>query len=140
MIRQSFVVLGEAIAAAYVSQAKASQGDVLTSRAALARAFVTLWVIVAFGLAGFALFGADVIGLLLAPGYRDAALAAMPLLLAGTACLVLRAYYFGQVIYFSGSSRLELIASASMVGVAVMLLNAADPSLRHGGRRRRRSR
>jgi O-antigen/teichoic acid export membrane protein len=120
LIRQSFVVLGEAIAAAYISQAKAGQADMAASRAARARAFVTLWVIVMFGLAGFALFGPDLIGLLLAPGYGEAMLPAMPLLLAGTACLVLRAYYFGQIIYFSDSPQLELLASAAMVGVAVV--------------------
>jgi len=118
IIRQSFVVLGEAIAAAYVSQAKAQSGDREVTRAVLQRAFVTLWVIVAFGVVGFVLFGAGVIGVVLAPEYRDTALAAMPILVLGTACLVLRAYYFGQVIYFAGSARREVVASLLMVAVA----------------------
>ncbi len=119
IIRQSFVVLGEAIAAAYVSQAKAQAGNREPARTILRRAFVTLWVIVAFGVAGFLLFGAGVIGVVLAPDYRDTALAAMPVLVVGTACLVLRAYYFGQVIYFTGSVRREVLASVLMLAAAL---------------------
>jgi O-antigen/teichoic acid export membrane protein len=118
IIRQSFVVLGEAIAAAYVSQAKAQHADRAAARTTLRRAFVTLWVIVVFGVVGFCLFGAGVIGALLAPDYRDTAVSAMPLLVLGTACLVLRAYYFGQVIYFTGSARREVQASLLMLVVA----------------------
>ncbi|MDB5588026.1 MAG: hypothetical protein JWP26_2996 [Devosia sp.] len=118
IIRQSFVVLGEAIAAAYISQAKAQAGEQEARRAILRRAFVTLWVIVVFGVIGFVLFGTGVIGVVLAPDYRDTALAAMPILVLGTAGLVLRAYYFGQVIYFANSARREVQASLLMVAVA----------------------
>ncbi|MDB5537448.1 MAG: Membrane protein involved in the export of O-antigen and teichoic acid, partial [Devosia sp.] len=110
IIRQSFVVLGEAIAAAYISQAKAQAGEQEARRTILRRAFVTLWVIVVFGVIGFVLFGTGVIGVVLAPDYRDTALAAMPILVLGTAGLVLRAYYFGQVIYFANSARREVQA------------------------------
>ncbi|HTM77869.1 MAG TPA: oligosaccharide flippase family protein, partial [Devosia sp.] len=120
IIRQSFVVLGEAIAAAYVSQAKAQMADTAAARAILQRAFVTLWVIVVFGVVGFALFGEGVIGVVLTPDYLDTALAAMPILVLGTACLVLRAYYFGQVIYFTGNARREVKASLLMVAVAIL--------------------
>ncbi|HTN60177.1 MAG TPA: oligosaccharide flippase family protein [Devosia sp.] len=120
IIRQSFVVLGEAIAAAYVSQAKAQMTDSTAARAILQRAFVTLWVIVVFGVIGFALFGAGVIGMVLAPDYLDTALTAMPILVLGTACLVLRAYYFGQVIYFTGSARREVQASVLMLAIAII--------------------
>lgn len=53
------------------------------------------------------------------PAYLDAALTAMPILVLGTACLVLRAYYFGQVIYFTGSARREVLASLLMLAIAV---------------------
>ena len=120
VIRQGFVVLGEAIAAAYVSQAKAKAAYPLARRAALERAFVTLWTVVLFGAVCWLLFGRVVLSALLAPGYAEAASGAVHLLVLGTVMMVLRAYYFGQVIYFAGSARRDMQASLVTVGVAAL--------------------
>ena len=120
VIRQGFVVLGEAIAAAYVSQAKAKAGYPTARRAALERAFVTLWTVVLFGAVCWLLFGPVVLAILLAPGYAKAASGAITLLVLGTMMMVLRAYYFGQVIYFAGSARRDVLASFMMVAIAAL--------------------
>ncbi|WP_284392318.1 lipopolysaccharide biosynthesis protein [Devosia yakushimensis] len=120
VVRQGFVVLGEAIAAAYMSVAKAQAGHAETRREALQRAFVTLWAVVGFGALGWLLFGPALLNVLLAPSYAEASAGILPLLVAGTALLALRAYYFGQVIYFAGSPRREVVASAIMVAVAAV--------------------
>lgn len=120
VIRQGFVVLGEAIAAAYVSQAKAKAAYPIARRAALERAFVTLWTVVLFGALCWLLFGPVVLATLLAPGYAEAASGAIPLLVLGTMMMVLRAYYFGQVIYFAGSARRDVAASFVTVTIAAL--------------------
>ncbi|UJW84816.1 lipopolysaccharide biosynthesis protein [Devosia sp. SL43] len=118
VVRQGFVVLGEAIAAAYLSQAKAMSPTNPSRTVALRRAFTTLWTIILFGTLGWLLLGETLLGALLAPGYVDEVHAVLPALVLGTACLVLRAYYFGQAIYFAGSARREVLASLAMLGVA----------------------
>jgi hypothetical protein len=46
-----------------------------------------------------------------------------PLLIAASIFLMLRSYYFGQVIYFSASSRLDAVASVTLL-VAIAGLSA----------------
>lgn len=118
VVRQGFVVLGEAIAAAYVSQAKSQATGSYARAEALRRAFITLWTIVLFGAIGWLFLGEALLSLLLAPGYAEEAKSVLPALVLGTACLVLRAYYFGQAIYFAGSARREVAASLTMLGTA----------------------
>ena len=127
VVRQGFVVLGEAIAAAYMSVAKAQASQHVARLAALGRAFVTLWSVVGFGMLFWLLFGPAVLGVLLAPGYAEASAGILPLLVAGTALLALRAYYFGQVIYFVGSPRREVVASGVTVAVAGVVAMALVP-------------
>ncbi|MHA6689829.1 polysaccharide biosynthesis protein [Devosia sp. A449] len=124
--RQSFVVLGEAIAAAYVSQAKALGADTAQRRAILRRAFLTLWTIVLLGMTGWLVLGPGLLGVLLDADYAAAAPAILPFIVLGTGALTLRAYYFGQVIYFAGSVRREVIANIAMlaltaIGVAILV-------------------
>lgn len=133
VVRQGFVVLGEAIAAAYLSQAKALAPGNPMRDVALRRAFTTLWTIVLFGALGWLLLGGALLSLLLAPGYAEAAHAVLPALVAGTACLVLRAYYFGQAIYFAGSARREVVASFTMLGVAAPAAVLLVPNLGASG-------
>lgn len=72
-------------------------------------------VIAAFGGAFFLAFDDLVVVVLLGPDYRTAALGVAPLLIAASVFLMLRSYYFGQVIYFSASSRLDAIASVTLL-------------------------
>ncbi|WP_152664684.1 polysaccharide biosynthesis protein [Devosia geojensis] len=126
-IKQSFVLVGEAVAAAYVSAAKAAHGraDAGGTRRALERALVVLSLACVLGAAFFLTLGDTLFALLFAPGYGDAAREVLPLLLAGTVCLVLRAYYFGQVIYFSRTAWADVVSSAAMLaatGLSGLLL------------------
>lgn len=116
--RQSFVVLGEAVAAAYVSQAKALGADIAGRRAILQRAFVTLWVIVMLGITGWLVLGQGLLAIVLDPEFAAAAPSILPLIVLGTGALTLRAFYFGQAIYFAGSARREVGASLLMLAVA----------------------
>lgn len=122
LIRQGFVVMGEAIAAAYLSQAK-SAGALRPT--ILSRAFVTLWAIVVLGVVGWLLLGAELAGAVLGPGFGVGADVVLPLLVVATALLTLRAYYFGQAIYFAGSARREVVANGVMLllaGTALLLV------------------
>ena len=129
VVRQGFVVLGEAIAAAYLSQAKALVPVSPARDGVLRRAFTTLWTIVLFGALGWLLLGETVLGALLALGYASDVHAVLPAMIVGTACLVLRAYYFGQAIYFAGSARREVVASLVMLGVAAPAALLLVPAL-----------
>lgn len=127
LLKQSFLVVGEAIAVAYISLAKSLHGDddIAASNVALERAFVTLCYVAVFGVVFFLLLGETFFGLLLPNDYKSVAVAILPILLCANALMMLRAYYFGQVIFFNGSSAMELVASVIMLivaGVASLLL------------------
>lgn len=129
-MKQSFIVVGEAIAIAYVSLAKSLHGDDDKGQAdaILKRAFVTLCYIVVFGVVFFTLLGDPLFRLLLPPDYIEASVQLLPILVVAMALLVLRANYFGQVIYFTGSSMLEFAASLVMLAVAASASYLLIPS------------
>lgn len=126
--RQSFVVLGEAIAAAYVSQAKALGADTTARAVLLRRAFITLWSIVLLGMTGWLVLGTGLLGLVLDASYADAAPAILPWIVLGTGALTLRAFYFGQAIYFAGSVQREVAASLVMLAIAALAVAALIPA------------
>nr|WP_236961059.1 hypothetical protein [Methylobacterium durans] len=116
-LRQGFVVFGESIALALVSIAKREvrAGALGAAEAVLADAARALALVGAFG-AVFVLAYDDVlVAVLLGPGYRAQALALAPILLAASILLMVRAYYFGQVIYFTRTSHLDAVASAALL-------------------------
>ena len=122
--KQSFIIVGESVTISYISYAKALHGDgrEAEARGMLRQACVTVAYLAVFGLAFFTLFGAPLFALLF--GTAPNALGKVVVWLAlGNACLLLRAYYFGQVIYFTGSVRLELRATlvALVVGAGLGL-------------------
>jgi len=123
LVRQSFVVVGEAMAAAYMSRAKAT-GPGADRDLALRRAFATLWSLVMLGIAGWMALGPMLIGLLLGPDFAAGPPGLLELVVIGTALLSLRAYYFAQVIYFAGGAGREVVSSLVMLaaGVALALL------------------
>jgi O-antigen/teichoic acid export membrane protein len=127
MVRQCMVVFGEAIAGAYVSIAKAAHanGDEARARDVLTKAFAAYATIALFGGAFIIRFEAQAIGLLLGPAFREPTEQLVPLFVAASAMLMFRSFYFGQVIYFARSSRLELIAAlvtVATVGLLSLLL------------------
>ncbi|MCJ2081082.1 lipopolysaccharide biosynthesis protein [Methylobacterium sp. J-090] len=124
-LRQSFVVFGDSIALALVSIAKreAREGGMAAARPVLEGAARLMALIAAFGAVFFLAFDDLVVAVLLGPDYRAAALGVAPLLVAASVFLMLRSYYFGQIIYFSASSRLDAVASVTLL-VAISGLSA----------------
>ncbi|KQT77377.1 oligosaccharide flippase family protein [Methylobacterium sp. Leaf466] len=127
-LRQSFVVFGEAIALSLVSIAKrdARAGGMAAARPALADAMRLMALVAAFGAVFVLTFDGPIVSVLLGPDYRATALSVAPLLLAASILVMFRAYYFGQVIYFSPTSRLEAVASmvllATVAGLSAVLI------------------
>ncbi|GEP10717.1 lipopolysaccharide biosynthesis protein [Methylobacterium gnaphalii] len=116
-LRQSFVVFGESIALSMISIAKrdARGGGMEAADPILCDAARALTLIGAFGAVFFLTFDEVVVSILLGPSYRASAMAVAPYLIVASICMMFRAYYFGQVIYFNGSSRLDAIASAALL-------------------------
>lgn len=121
-IKQSFIIVGESVALSYVSVAKAHHGDGTESEARnmLKLAFATNALLAAFGIVFFLLLGGPLFDILLGKDYVSAT-NLVPWFAAANACLILRAYYFAQVIYFTRSVRLELISAIVALVASVAL-------------------
>jgi O-antigen/teichoic acid export membrane protein len=119
LIRQGFVVLGEAIAASYVSQAKATTSPM--RKVLLQRAATTLLAVVLGGIVAWLMLGRELAGVVLGPDFAPVSGPVMVLLVIGTALLALRAYYFGQATYFAATAQREVAASLAMLGVGAAL-------------------
>jgi len=121
-IKQSFIIVGESVAISYVSVAKAHHGDGTAGEARdmLKLAFTTTAFLAAFGIVFFLLLGGAIFGILLGKGYLSAT-NLVPWFAVANACLILRAYYFAQVIYFTRSVMLELISTLVALVVSIAL-------------------
>ncbi|MDP4021739.1 polysaccharide biosynthesis protein [Methylobacterium sp. NEAU 140] len=129
-LKQSFVVFGEAIALSLISIAKreARAGGMAAAGGVLRDAARAMGLIAAFGAVFFLCFDDLVIGVLLGPDYRAEAQALAPVLILASILMMFRAYYFGQVIYFTRSSRLEAWAAfATLATVAAASLALIPP-------------
>lgn len=131
LMKQTFLVLAEAISAGYIAHARKHMlnKDEHEVGQVLRRSFVSQLFIVVFGTVSFIVLGRLVFGIILAPSYVNTALEIMPYLLIGNAILIMRAHYFGQIIYLGASSVLELIASVAMVAAAVIAAFALVPGM-----------
>ena len=132
LVRANMVLLSEVINISIVSVAKRQHdaGDTATARRNLDIAYRLFLLLGGFGGAGILLFGPPVIGLLLPASFRLDLDAMLPIITASTVLLLVRNHYFGQVIYFSGRSRLDLYASAVLLVSNAVLCGALVPS--HG--------
>ena len=121
-IKQSFVIVGETVAASYISHAKYLHGDAKHegANASLRQAFVTASFLAVFGVVFYMLVGDKLFTVLLHGDYQ-AAIPLVPLLAIANACLLLRSYYFAQTIYFTNSVRLELISTVVALLVSFAL-------------------
>jgi O-antigen/teichoic acid export membrane protein len=117
VLRQSFVVFGDGIALSLISLAKrdARAGGMAAARPVLEDAARALTLVAGFGAVFFLAFDDLVVGVLLGPDYRETALSVIPILVAASILLMVRSYYFGHVIYFAPSSRLDAVASAALL-------------------------
>lgn len=131
LMKQTFLVLAEAISAGYIAHARMHMLDErhVEVDQVLRRSFISQSFIIVFGTVSFLLLGRLVFSIILAPGYVETALEVMPFLLIGNAILILRAHYFGQIIYLGASSVLELVASAAMVLSAIVAAFLLVPSM-----------
>jgi O-antigen/teichoic acid export membrane protein len=124
-LRQSFIVFGEALALSLVSIAKreARAGGMEAANGVLRDAIRAMTTIAAFGAVFFLSFDEIVVTILLGPGYREEARHLAPVLVLASILMMFRAYYFGQVIYFTQTSHLEAAAAfATLVVVAILSL------------------
>lgn len=130
-LKQSFLVFGESIAFSMISIAKrdARTGGMAAAEGVLTDAARTLTLIAAFGTVFFLSFDDVVVGLLLGPAYRAQALELAPILIAASVMMMFRAYYFGQVIYFTRTSHLDAVVSVTMLGTVVIVSLLLIPHL-----------
>ena len=127
LIKQCFVVVSEAIAGAYITTAKSAalEGDDQRAHDVLNHAFRAYTAVAVFGAAFILRFERPVIDALLGPLFREPTEALVPLFVLASVFMIFRSFYFGQVIFFAGSSKVELLASGAMVataGLAAVLL------------------
>lgn len=122
-LKQGLGVICEAITLASISVAKdlTTRGHRTASRVVLEDAFRAVVVTIAFGAAVMILFSKEIVEIVFGPAFREAARDVFPWLIVANAALVLRAFYFGQAIYFGQSSRNEAVASLSMITVTGVL-------------------
>lgn len=122
LIRQLMVVVPEAVASSYFAIAKAAHacGDEARAQATLESAFRAHAAVLSFGAAALATFAQPLVALLMGADYAGAAAGILAWIIAATTFAVLRSFYFGQVIFFSGASRLELISAAALLVVSVV--------------------
>lgn len=130
-LKQSFVVFGEALALSLISIAKraARTGGMAAAAPVLADAARAMALVAAFGAAFFLAFDDLLVSVLLGPDYRDPARALVPVLIGASILMMFRAYYFGQIIYFTDTSRLDAVASAATLGTAAVLSLTLIPHL-----------
>jgi O-antigen/teichoic acid export membrane protein len=89
--------------------------------------------IAAFGAVFFLCFDDLVVAVLLGPDYRAEARALAPVLILASILMMFRAYYFGQVIYFTRTSRLEAAAAFATLAVVAILSLLLIPRLGASG-------
>ncbi len=135
LIKQCMVVISEAIAGAYIAIAKraAAAGNDERAREVLEHAFRAYTAVAAFGSAFIMRFERPAIDTLLGESFRVPTENLVPIFVAAAVLMVYRSFYFGQVIFFVQSSKLELAASAAMVSVVGVLSALLIPKyLAHG--------
>jgi len=134
LIKQTFFVVGSSVALAFISVAKRSAaiGDHAQAGEVLEAAFTSLIAIAAFGAGFFLCFGSLIFNFVFGPEFARFASGYFPILILANAFFTLRAFYFGQVIYFSQSSRLELwislltlLVSGGLSALLIPLLGTA---------------
>lgn len=123
ILRQSFTVLGEAIILSLITVAKqyANAGERSDADKTLKKAFNACLAASTFGTAFFIVFGTAVLQVLLRPEFLAPTAGLVPIFAIAFAFMVMRSFYFGQVIYFTNASYLELVVSLLTLVVSVSL-------------------
>jgi O-antigen/teichoic acid export membrane protein len=90
-------------------------------------------LIAAFGAVFFLCFDDLVVAVLLGPDYRAEARQLAPVLILASILMMFRAYYFGQVIYFTRTSGLEAAAAFATLATVAALSLLLIPTLGAAG-------
>jgi O-antigen/teichoic acid export membrane protein len=117
VIKQSFTVVSEGIAGAYIAIAKraAADGNDAHATDVLRQAFRALAATAAFGVVAFLTIGDIAVAMLVGDIFWKPVVDTVPILLLASVLMSFRMYYFGQVIFFAKSSRIELAVSIADV-------------------------
>ena len=123
VLRQSFTVLGEAIILSLVTVAKtqSNHGDYDAANQTLQKAFNACLAAATFGAAFFIVFGDVVLRAVLDPAFVAPAADLIPFFAIAFAFMTMRSFYFGQVIYFTNASYLELVVSVLVLAISLAL-------------------
>lgn len=132
MMRQSYMVVGESIALALITVAKrhSDEGRPAESEAVMRSSFRACVVAAAFGATFFVLFGHRIFTVLLGAEFAGLADGIVPFFAVAFGFMMLRSFYFAQVIYFTNAAFLELLIA--IVFVATSALFAAILTPRYG--------
>lgn len=117
LMRQSFFVVGESIALALITVAKrhADEGRKDDSETVMRAAFRACLFASSFGAAFFIIFGHGLIKLFLGADFAAPVDGIIPFFAIAFGFMLLRGFYFGQVIYFTDGTLFELFIAAVFV-------------------------
>jgi O-antigen/teichoic acid export membrane protein len=135
MLRQSYMVVGEAISLSLVTVAKnyANNGSHDAATATMRRAFNACLAAAVFGTAFFVVFGDALLRLILKPDFVAPVHDLIPIFAVGFAFMTMRSFYFAQVIYFTSASFLDLVVAFLFVVVSAGLSLLLVPAFgQHG--------
>jgi O-antigen/teichoic acid export membrane protein len=119
LVRACFLVVAEAVSLATIPLAKRqfSLGDRDAANHTLSQAFRLLLVVATFGASGMLVFSPVVLPLVFPADFLVHGDQLLTVVVLGTVAMVFRTIYFGQMIYFARTSRLEL-SSTILLAVA----------------------
>ena len=133
VLRQSFTVAGEVIILSLVTIAKqyTNEGNREAADKTLKKAFNACLAAATFGAAFFIVFGDVVLQAILKPEFIAPTRGLIPILTVAFAFMLMRNFYFAQVIYFTKASYLELVVSLLFLvtssGLSLLLVPAYGP-------------
>jgi O-antigen/teichoic acid export membrane protein len=123
LLRQSFTVFGEVIILSFITVAKrhANDGNLTVANFILQKAFNSCLAVATFGAAFFIVFGDRMLHVLLRPEFIAPTSDLIPIFAVGSAFVIMRDFYFAQVIYFTHASYLDLLVNLVFLAVSTTL-------------------
>jgi O-antigen/teichoic acid export membrane protein len=126
-VRQTMVVVSEAIAGAYIAIARsdATAGRQQAAATVLGQAFCAYTALAAFGAAVVLRFNRLILDTMFGTAIGALIEPILPVIVASNAAMIFRSYYFSQVLYLMPDSRQLLVSNAyhaATVAVTALLL------------------